>query len=213
MGTVNAPGRRGRPRATESTAAILEATLGLLSERGYAATSTADVAARARASKATIYRRWASKHALVADAIRHGLQGASTQSPGVSDPRDELVAVLEGIIKALAASPLGRAVRSVVSEAAHEPDLSAALKAVTTEAREKGPVRPLLIRCQDQGLLPEDADLDLLLDLILGAPYFQLLVRQVAPKPALARALVDQLFGAPRRDDRVDESPRARATI
>lgn len=194
MGTVMTPPTVGRPRDAEATTAILDAMLRLLAERGYAAASTAAVAARARASKATIYRRWPSKHALVADAIRHGLRASSPAAPATGDPRADLVAVMEGVITALAHTPLGGAIRSVASEAAHAPELSAALQAVTTEAREAGPVRPLLLAARDQGLLAADADIDLLLDLILGAPYFQLIVRQVPPRPQQARALVDQLL-------------------
>ena len=193
MGTVITAPTVGRPRDAEATTAILDAMLHLLAERGYAQASTAAVAARARASKATIYRRWPSKHALVADAIRHGLR-APPAAPATGDPRADLVAIMEGVITALTHTPLGGPIRSVISEAAHAPELSAALQAVTTEAREAGPVRPLLLAARDQGLLAADADIDLLLDLILGAPYFQLIVRQVPPRPQQARALVDQLL-------------------
>jgi AcrR family transcriptional regulator len=48
---------------------ILEATLDALTECGYDATSMNDVAARAGVGKATIYRRWSSKAALVAEAL------------------------------------------------------------------------------------------------------------------------------------------------
>ena len=193
MGTDISSPAVGRPRDAEATTAILDAMLHLLAERGYAAASTAAVAATARASKATIYRRWPSKHALVADAIRHGLR-AHRAPPATGDPRADLVTVMEGVIAALAQTPLGGAIRSVASEAAHAPELSAALQAVTTEAREAGPVRPLLLAARDQGLLAADADIDLLLDLILGAPYFQLIVRQVTPRPQQAQALVDQFL-------------------
>lgn len=49
--------------------AILDATLELLSEMGYDRMSVDRIARRARASKATIYRRWAGKPELVADVI------------------------------------------------------------------------------------------------------------------------------------------------
>lgn len=184
----------GRPRDAEATATILAATLNLLAERGYAATSTAAVAELARASKATLYRRWPSKFALVADAIRHGIRAANPRTASTGSPREDLVLVLENQIRALSETPLGGAIRSVVSEAAHESELSRALQAVTTEAREAGPMRPLLLAAREQGLLPPDADIDLLLDLLLGAPYFQLIVRQVPPRPEQARALVDQFL-------------------
>ena len=50
--------------------ALLEATLDVLAETGYDGFTVAAVAARAGASKATIYRRWDSKEALVLDAVR-----------------------------------------------------------------------------------------------------------------------------------------------
>lgn len=187
----------GRPRDPETTAVILEATLRLLAEYSYAATSTAQVAALARASKATLYRRWPSKFALVADAIRHGLRTANPVTPRTGDPREDLIRVLENLIRAMAETPLGGAIRAVISDAAHEPQLSAALQEVTTEARERGPMRALVLEAQDRGMLAPDADIGLILDLMLGAPYFQLIVRQVTPRPEQARALVDQLIPLP----------------
>lgn len=187
----------GRPRDPDATAAILDATLRLLAERGYAAMSTAEVALVARASKATIYRRWPSKFALVADAIRHGIRTANPVTPRTGDPREDLILVLENLIRALAETPLGGAIRAVISDAAHEPQLSAAMEEVTTAARVHGPMRPLVLEIQAHGLLTRDADIDQVLDLMLGAPYFQLLVRQIPPRPEQARALVDQLIPLP----------------
>lgn len=195
MGTVTP--LMGRPRDPQATAAILDAMLWLLADRGYAATSTADVAARARASKATLYRRWPSKPALAAEAIRHGIRAANPVEPSGDDPREDLVQVLENLIRAMAQTPLGGAIRSVISDAAHESELSAAMEEVTTAARIHGPMRPLVLAAKARGLLAADADVDLTLDLLLGAPYFQLLVRQVAPDPAQARALVDHLIPPP----------------
>ena len=50
--------------------AICDATLALLLEVGYDRMSMDAVAARAHASKATIYRRWPGKQELVLDAVR-----------------------------------------------------------------------------------------------------------------------------------------------
>jgi len=62
--------QQGRPRDASREAAILEAALALVGELGYERVSMDAVAARARASKATIYRRWSSKGALVSAAVR-----------------------------------------------------------------------------------------------------------------------------------------------
>src|SRR6185437_9456863 len=60
---------RGRPRSQEADRAILTATVELLAERGLAAMSIEEVAARAGVGKTTIYRRWPSKGLLALDAF------------------------------------------------------------------------------------------------------------------------------------------------
>ena len=57
---------------TGRDAAICDAALALLAEVGYDRMSMDAVAARAHASKATIYRRWPGKRELVLDALRRG---------------------------------------------------------------------------------------------------------------------------------------------
>lgn len=60
----------GRPRSEETSQAILSAVIELVSELGSVkALSVEAVAARAGASKATIYRRWANRDELVAAAF------------------------------------------------------------------------------------------------------------------------------------------------
>ena len=59
----------GRPRDETREAAILEATLAVLSDVGYDRLTIDAVATKAKASKATVYRRWPNKAALVVDAL------------------------------------------------------------------------------------------------------------------------------------------------
>ena len=61
--------QRGRPRSQEADRAILTAAVELLAERGLAAMSIEEVAARAGVGKTTIYRRWPSKGLLALDAF------------------------------------------------------------------------------------------------------------------------------------------------
>ena len=61
----------GRPRDKSRDVAIEKAAVELLREVGYEQVTIEAVAARARVSKATIYRRWKNKAALVADAVHH----------------------------------------------------------------------------------------------------------------------------------------------
>ena len=63
---------RGRPRSADRTDAILTAAHDLLREVGYDALRVQDVAERAGAGLATIYRRWSTKEELLAAAVNHG---------------------------------------------------------------------------------------------------------------------------------------------
>ncbi|MDN3272400.1 TetR/AcrR family transcriptional regulator [Streptomyces sp. MA15] len=85
-GAQNDGGRKrgGRKRDPQRDAVILEATLDVLAEVGYTGMTMDLVAARARAGKATMYRRWPSKDVLVLDAVAL----LQSQEPGVSDLLD-----------------------------------------------------------------------------------------------------------------------------
>lgn len=59
----------GRPREARLDAAIVDATVSLLEERGYSGLSLAAIAEQAGTTTAAIYRRWGSKSELVAQAV------------------------------------------------------------------------------------------------------------------------------------------------
>jgi AcrR family transcriptional regulator len=92
--------RGGRGEARQE--AILGATLELLAESGYDQLTMDAVAARARCSKATIYRRWPGKAELVVQAVR---RHAGDPVPGAADTgtlRGDLVAALAAMRASLA---------------------------------------------------------------------------------------------------------------
>ena len=62
-------GLAGRPQDQERGDAILSVTLDILGERGYAGLTVAEIVARARVSKSTIYRRWPTKEELAIAAF------------------------------------------------------------------------------------------------------------------------------------------------
>src|SRR5438105_898621 len=74
----------GRPRRSDVEEADPRATLDLLREVSFAALSFEMVAERARVSKPTMYRRWSSKAALVADVIAR----SSPPYPPLDDAED-----------------------------------------------------------------------------------------------------------------------------
>lgn len=88
---------RGRPRDPSCDAAILTATVELLSELGYDRMSIDAVAARAGVSKPTIYRRWPDgKEQLVSAAVVRCKEDMPVIDTG--SLRGDLVALLEHTI-------------------------------------------------------------------------------------------------------------------
>ncbi|WP_433429707.1 TetR/AcrR family transcriptional regulator [Nonomuraea sp. CA-141351] len=90
-----APLDPGRERA------ILDATMELLSEVGYDRMSVDQIAKRAKASKATIYRRWAGKPELVVDVICRRFDMDAPAGEDTGSLRGDLVSIFSGLCQAV----------------------------------------------------------------------------------------------------------------
>ena len=62
--------QRGRPRDADADARILKAAVELLTEEGAEATTMSAVIERSGVARATVYRRWPNREALLIDALR-----------------------------------------------------------------------------------------------------------------------------------------------
>jgi AcrR family transcriptional regulator len=81
----------GPTRGTAREQAILDATVELVAEIGYERVTVNAIAARAHASKATMYRKWPGKAELVADALRRHAEGDVAEQPDTGSLRGDLV--------------------------------------------------------------------------------------------------------------------------
>jgi len=89
--------RTRRPRvAGEREGDILDATVSVLCEVGYDRLTMDHVAASAKASKATLYRRWESKAELVIDAVVRAKQMPSLEQMDTGSLRGDLMAATCG---------------------------------------------------------------------------------------------------------------------
>ena len=91
------PVQLGRKRDHTRDADILDAAIAVLAEIGYDRMTMDMVALRARAGKATMYRRWPSKAELVLEAIAHmkGNQVDHDDLPTTGNLRDDLLALFK----------------------------------------------------------------------------------------------------------------------
>jgi AcrR family transcriptional regulator len=95
MSAVEGTGHR--PRGEPREQAILSAVIGLLGEAGYEAMTMDAVAARAHASKATIYRRWPGKPELVRAAVDAHIVGRVLSAGDAGSLRGDLLAVMRAM--------------------------------------------------------------------------------------------------------------------
>jgi AcrR family transcriptional regulator len=165
--------RAGCSRSAKREFAICDAALELLGEVGYDRMSMDAVAARARASKATIYRRWPGKRELVLDAVRSRVADI-VEPPETGSLRGDIIATLrvmaEGIGGQDAALMAGvlRAMRST-------PELADCVRTQVLEhKRYIGQV--LVERAVARGELPTDADPDVWHEVAPALMFFRILV-------------------------------------
>ncbi len=119
--------RGGRPRDPSRDGVIRAAILRLLADVGYSALTMDAVAAEAGVGKATIYRRWRTKEALVVDTIAD-LNAAKAEHPDTGSLEGDLRALLRSMVT-LITSPAGAATLALLSSMPHQPALAEAFRA------------------------------------------------------------------------------------
>src|SRR5687768_8462527 len=115
-----------RRRGDVLNSAIFEATLDELAEVGYTKLTMERVAARAGASKASVYRRWPSRMELVLDAVHH-LAPDPTDTPDTGSLRGDALAFMRAAAKLLA-GPGGEALRGLLGDALADPSRTLELR-------------------------------------------------------------------------------------
>jgi AcrR family transcriptional regulator len=122
-------GTPGRPLSAELSEQLVAVAVDILAEEGWGRLNSDRVAARARAGKAGIYRRWPSMAALARSAVsRFTLVHAPEDEGSV---RADLVALVASWRRPLSREE--RAVASLVGAARHDEDLRAGLDAALVE--------------------------------------------------------------------------------
>jgi AcrR family transcriptional regulator len=151
--------RPGRKRDASRDAAILDAAVEVLAEVGYDGMTIDMVAARAKAGKATLYRRWDSKSELVLDAVAC-LKNAGLELENLPDTgtlRGDLVAMIRPHSIEDSQRKL-QVMGGLVSMLSRHPELADAAQAAMVEPRARVN-RVLLQRAIDRGEVRPDCDI------------------------------------------------------
>jgi AcrR family transcriptional regulator len=171
----NAKRPPGRPRSEHSRRAILRSTLKLLrKEGGFPDLSIEAIAADATVSKATVYRWWPSKAALVADAFAESSED-ELQFPDTGSVHTDMSLQMRKLIRVFR-SERGKVVAALLAGGQSDPDLLEAFRERFLWPRRRQAYKTLQ-RGVDRGELPRSTNLDLILDSLYGPIYMRFLIR------------------------------------
>lgn len=186
------PRRPGRPRSDQARKAILDAAAALLVEQGLDQMAVDEVAARARVSKATIYRWWGSKAELALDAFTAQMR-PRLAVPDRGNLQTDLRSACRALTRHYGRPPLGPVLSQLVGEAQRDPALATEL-----HQRITAPLRQVLLQVPERaiarGELPPDSPSNLLIDLMAGAVYYNVLTGTVALSRRYADSMADLLL-------------------
>jgi len=190
--------RPGRPRSEQAEAAILDAVLGLFAEEvGYDDMSMEMIAAAAGVGKATIYRRWPNKEALLIDAIKRRMHPYDAQPPPPGTPiRESLVLLLDAMRVHFQDGKAGGAYTVLIREARANSVLWERYNQEVIEPR-RDLFRDVLRRGVEAGELRPDLDTERTMIMLTSALLF--VTRMCPPGAPLvaadySAALVDDLL-------------------
>ena len=183
---------RTRPRRRGPTldAAILQATVAEIEQHGYADLSIERIAERARASKASVYRRWPSKVALVLAAVHHQLPDTAA-APDTGSLRGDLLALFRSAARQLSGAA-GLAVRGLVGDALRDPELHGELRRYT-RGRSGAALRDVLRRAGQRGELTPDAITPRQLEAGMSVLRFHFLVNGAPVADTVVVEIVDEV--------------------
>src|SRR5271157_2810484 len=182
----------GRPRSEQARLAILRSTLKLLGENGFSDLTIEAVAAHAGVGKATVYRWWPNKAALIADAFASSTS-RTLHFPDTGSVYTDLSQQMRQVVK-IFRSRRGRIVSAMLGGGQSDRDLIAAFRQRFLWPRRREAYATLR-RAILRGELRRDVDMDLLLDALYGPIYMRFLIRHDKLTPEFVEGICDLALG------------------
>jgi AcrR family transcriptional regulator len=194
---ANGRGKRspGRPRSEQARMAILHSTLKLLGQNGFPELTIEAVAAHAGVGKATVYRWWPNKAALIADAFASSTT-RKLHFPDTGSVRTDMSQQMRQVIKVFL-SRRGRIVSAILGGGQSDRDLIAAFRERFLWPRRQEAYATLR-RGILRGELRRNVDMDLLLDSLYGPIYMRFLIRHDKLSPDFVDRLCELVLAGAR---------------
>jgi AcrR family transcriptional regulator len=165
-------------------------TLQLLGEHGYDRLTVDAVAATARASKATLYRRWPTKAELVLAAFVEGTRQVAVD-PDTGTLRGDLLRLGEAICAHV--STHSGTIRAVLVEVSRSAELDAMMQEQFLDQR-RALMKDVLARAVDRGEIDASAITEDLWDVLPGYLIYRTVLTGRAPSRRTVHDLVDNVL-------------------
>ncbi|MEV7941668.1 MULTISPECIES: TetR/AcrR family transcriptional regulator [unclassified Kitasatospora] len=196
-GTRRPGGRTARVRT-----AVLRAAEDALVERGFSGLDLGDVAQRAEVGRTTVYRRWGTTSALVADLLADMAEQSLPRTRSGSLAED-LRANARLVQRTLADPRQGALFRAVIVAATCDPDAAEALRHFYLRRVEEW--APCVAEAVERGELPPDTDAFEVVRAVSAPLYYRMLTTaepldEAAADRAAAAAEAAARAGAHRRE-------------
>jgi len=176
----------GRPRCQVARDAILAATARLLRETSVRELAIESIAREAGVGKATIYRWWPNKTAIVIDAFFSEVVPL-TSFPVKGSASDAILAQCTKLIDVLD-GPLGNVVAQIIGEGQSNDDVLLKFREIFLQHR-RAEFGALFARGIREGEFKPGIDVELAADLVYGPVWYRLLVAHQPLDKAFAKQL------------------------
>jgi AcrR family transcriptional regulator len=151
---------------------VVSAVLRTLRQGGYRAVTLEGIARQVKRARTSLYRRWPSKHHLVAYSVLSEMGARPAADTGTL--RGDLRAAVATLQRAFA-GPLRPALAGLVTDMAHDVELADIIRREVLGTRRRS-MRAAFARAAARGEARADIELELLLDMLTGPFYYRALI-------------------------------------
>lgn len=182
-----------RPRVEgEREQEIFDATLDVLADVGYDRLTMDAVASAAKASKATLYRRWETKASLVLEAVL-AQKGPISDTPDTGTLRGDLIASHCAGHGGLTDTRQSAVFSSLITALGHDPEFAEGFRTLFVGPKAER-TRELFARAEARGELRQGVDLDLIGPALFGIVLHRQFILGQEPTAESITTVIDQVI-------------------
>ncbi|MGW6728039.1 TetR/AcrR family transcriptional regulator [Nocardia sp. NPDC055029] len=189
------PRRRTGGRSARVREAVLAAALDQVAEHGIEGLAIGDIAARAGVAETTIYRRWGTRTALLADAVTE-LAAVGNPTPDTGRLRSDLRQLADQISHLISRPGIARLLGTAIALSV-DPDVATARHRFWDDRFER--TAPVIDKAVERGELPAGTDPREVIETLSAPLYFRLMVTDLPLDDTFVTRCIDQTIALYRK--------------